>query len=302
MAQVKKVLVAAALAVVLAVLVPAAMAAAAPAPALPPLPEPLRTWLAPPVPPQQALSKTFTPFQRSLAKSLPGSIGISIVPVGSDAAISLGTFTTGRAWSTLKVPVALAAERRLGSAVVGSETKAITVSDNDAAEDLWGALGGGQSSVDAVTTVLREGHDMRTHVSSELDAPPSFPGYSMWALADQARFGAHLPCMPGTDRILRLMSAVGPNQRWGVANIGRTNRSVTSTAVKGGWGPGTGTSSAFLVRQLGLVTTRSGQFAVSIAAVPRSGRFEDGTAMLTRIGDWVGRNLSSVPTGRCGLL
>ncbi|GAB24273.1 MAG TPA: hypothetical protein DIW80_04660 [Gordonia polyisoprenivorans] len=270
-------------------------------PALPPLPEPLRTWLTPPVPPQEALTKSFAPFQKSLAKTTPGAIGLALAPVGSDSVISLGTFTTGRAWSTLKVPVSLAAERRLGSAVVDDETKAITVSDNDAAGDLWTQLGPGATPVDAVTAVLREGHDLNTHVSSQLDSATSYPGYTMWALADQAIFGAHLPCMPGTDRLLALMGAVGPNQRWGVANLARTNQKVSATAVKGGWGPGTGTSSAFLVRQLGILTVPGGQVAVSMAAVPRSGKFSDGTAMLTKIGDWLGRNLSTVPTGQCGL-
>ncbi|MGC4933789.1 hypothetical protein ACLQ3C_08900 [Gordonia sp. DT30] len=280
------------------------MAAAAPLPfAIPelPIPEPVRTWLTPPAPPQEALSKSFAPFQRSLAKSDPGTVGIAIAAVGSDQVISLGTFTTGRAWSTLKVPVALAAERRLGSQVTAAETKAITVSDNDAEADLWARIGPGTAPVDAVTAVLREGHDLSTHVSSQDDPTPSFPGYTMWALADQARFGAHLPCLPGTDRLLGLMGAVGPNQRWGVADLARTDRRVSSTAVKGGWGPGTGTSSGFLVRQLGIITTGGGQVAVSLAAVPRSGRFADGTAMLSKVGVWVGRNLTSLPTGRCGL-
>lgn len=295
MAIVKRMVIGAMIALALIGVASTAVAQAAP----PRLPEPLNSWLRPPVPPQQTLTKTWTPFQKALAKSLPGQVGIAIVPIGSDVAISLGTLRTGRAWSTLKVPVSLAAERRLGTAVTTQEAKAITFSDNDAAEDLWSSFGSSRTAVDAVTTVLREGHDTTTHISSEIDTPPSFPGYSMWALADQARFGAHLPCMPGTDRLLRLMSAVGPNQRWGVANLARTNRGVRSTAVKGGWGPGTGTSPLYLVRQLGIVTTPRGQFAVSIAAVPRSNSFADGTQMLTRVGGWLSRNLATVPTGHC---
>nr|EMP12267.2 hypothetical protein ISGA_2631 [Gordonia sp. NB41Y] len=292
-------IVAVVLALVVVGVTPSALASAGPA--LPPLPEPLRTWLTPPEPPQKALAKSFEPFQKSLAKTYPGTVGIAIVPVGSDSAITLGKVSTGRAWSTLKVPVSLAAERRLGSAVVSREVKAITFSDNDAAEDLWAALGTTRQSVDAVAAVLREGHDVRTHVSSELDTPSSFPGYSMWSLADQARFGAHLPCMPGSTRVLDLMGSVGPNQRWGVADLARTSRTVTGSAVKGGWGPGTGLSSAFFVRQIGVITTGRGQFAVSLAAVPKSNSFSDGAAMLTRVGDWLGRNITKVPVGRCSL-
>ncbi|MFT4125904.1 MAG: hypothetical protein QM662_06700 [Gordonia sp. (in: high G+C Gram-positive bacteria)] len=265
----------------------------------PSLPEPLHSWLASPVPRGDQLTGRFGQFQRALAKSLPGVIGVSVVPVGSDAAISLGRFRTGWAWSTLKVPVSLAAERRLGTRVAGTTARAIRFSDNDAAEVLWGKLGSNHSAVDAVTAVLREGHDTTTHVSSQEDHPPSYPGYTMWALADQARFAAHLPCMADTTRLLRLMSSVGPNQRWGVANLARTTDGVVSTAVKGGWGPGTGRSSAYLVRQMAIVSTTRGEFAVAMAAVPRSGEFDDGTAMLTRIGTWLGRNLASIPVGGC---
>ncbi|MGW0036955.1 hypothetical protein [Gordonia sp. NPDC003376] len=285
------------LALVVMVVTPTALASAGPT--LPPLPEPLRTWLTPPEPPQKVLAKSFEPFQKSLSTTHPGSVGIAIVPVGSDSAITLGKVSTGRAWSTLKVPVSLAAERRLGSAVVSREVEAITFSDNDAAEDLWASLGSTRQSVDAVTAVLREGHDVKTRVSSELDTPSSFPGYSMWSLADQARFGAHLPCMPGSARVLDLMGAVGPNQRWGVADLARSSRTVTGTAVKGGWGPGTGLSSAFFVRQIGVISTPRGQFAVSLAAVPASNSFADGAAMLTAMGEWLGRNITRVPVGRC---
>ncbi|MGV9860577.1 hypothetical protein ACWDTD_18275 [Gordonia sp. NPDC003425] len=276
----------------------AGTAQAAPPPfRLPPLPEPLATWLRPPVPPAQKLATSYAAFEKSLRKTNPGQVGVALVPVGTDSPLLFGTLRTGRAWSTLKVPVALAAERRNGPSIATQENKAITFSDNDAASALWGSLGGGRSSVDAVTKVLREGHDVRTHVRSELDTPPTFPGDTQWALADQAVFGAHLPCMPKSDNIIRLMSAVAPNQQWGIARIARHREAVT--AVKGGWGPATDASPAYLVRQLGIISTSGGQVAVSMAARPRSGRFEDGTAMLTKVGDWLGRNFSSIPAGRC---
>ncbi|MGV9710681.1 hypothetical protein ACWDTI_08450 [Gordonia sp. NPDC003424] len=279
-----------------------AAASAAPAPMvpglppLPPLPEPIAKLLAPPVPPSKKLAADFAALQKSMRKSLPGQVGLAVVPIGSDRVINLGTVRSGRAWSTLKVPVSLAAERMNGPSIADKENKAITLSDNDAAGDLWGSLGGGPASVDAVTKVLREGHDMRTHVLSEVDTPPSYPGYTQWALADQARFGAHLPCMPGSETVIRLMSSVAPNQNWGATKLGQS-RAVT--AVKGGWGPATDKSPGYLVRQLGIITTTNGQVAVSMAALPRSGRFEDGTAMLNRVGQWLGRNLVRLPMGRC---
>lgn len=268
-------------------------------PALPPLPEPLATWLKPPVPLDKRLASSFASFEKSMRKSNPGQLGVAVVPVGSDGAISLGPLKTGRAWSTLKVPVSLAAERKLGYRIADQENKAIKFSDNDAAGELWGDLGGGRASVAAVTDVLHEGHDTRTRVSSEADVPKSYPGYTRWALTDQARFGAQLPCMPGSDHIIGLMSSVAANQQWGAATLGRTRDVVT--AVKGGWGPASDASSAYLVRQLAILSTSRGQVAVSMAALPKSGKFSDGTAMLNKVGDWLGRNMSVIPSGRCPL-
>ncbi|MDL9938461.1 hypothetical protein QSJ18_17065 [Gordonia sp. ABSL1-1] len=262
-----------------------------------PLAQPLAEILTPPTPVDGKLSKGFAALQKSMRKSLPGRMGMAIVPIGGDRAISLGPLKTGRAWSTLKVPVSLAAQRKGGPDVAALENKAITLSDNDAAGDLWGFLGGGVASVDAVTAVLREGHDPRTRVSSEVDVPKSYPGHTAWALADQARFAAHLPCMDGSEQVIRLMSAVAPNQQWGVAGVGRSSGAIS--AVKGGWGPATSASVGYLVRQVAIVSTRRGQVAVSLAAVPRSGRFQDGIAMLNRMGRWLGKYYAQLPVGRC---
>ncbi len=284
-------------AVAMSMVIGAGSATAIPLPVLPPLPEPFATWFKPPEPLDKKLAKSYAALTKSMRKSLPGQLGIAIVPVGGDEVISLGSLKSGRAWSTMKVPVSLAAQRERGPAVAAMEDKAITFSDNDAAGELWGVLGGGHASVDAVSAVLREGHDVRTHVSSEVDNPPSYPGHTAWALRDQAIFGAHLPCLPDSEHLIRLMSAVAPNQQWGIAKVGRSQGAVT--AVKGGWGPATSKSSAHLVRQLGIITTTSGQVAVSMAAIPRSGSFTDGTKMLTRLGNWLGKNLADLPKGRC---
>lgn len=262
-----------------------------------PLPEPIAKLLRPPALPQNTLNSGFVTLQRSMRGPLAGQVGLALAPIGTDRVISMGTLKTARAWSTLKVPIALAAQRKYGSSIALKEDKAITLSDNDAAGDLWGSLGGGRVSVGAVTAVLREGHDARTRVSSEADRPPSYPGYTPWALVDQARFGAHLPCMAGSDDVIRLMSEVAPNQQWGIASTGHNQGAIT--AVKGGWGPATDASPAYVVRQLGIITTTRGQVAVSMAALPASGRFDDGTKMLTQIGNWLGRNLAQLPFGRC---
>lgn len=246
--------------------------------------------------PKAQLDKSFRSLTKSMAKSLPGQVGIAITPVGGDVPISFGSLKSARAWSTLKVPVSIAAQRHVGAAALPQELKAIEFSDNPAAEDLWRVLGGGQRSVDAVTAVLREGHDLRTRVSSEVDQPRSYPGHTPWALADQAIFAAHLPCLPDTGQVLDYMGHVAPNQQWGVAQP--RSRGVRA-AVKGGWGPASDTNGKEVVRQLAVITTPRGQYGVSVAALPRSGSFADGTAMVTRVGKWLLRNLDKFPAGRC---
>lgn len=138
---------------------------------------------------------------------------------------------------------------------------------------------------------------MVTRVSSELDVPKSFPGYTRWALDDQARFGAHLPCMAGADHIVSLMSSVAANQQWGVAKVGRAQGATT--AVKGGWGPVSDTQQGYIVRQLALITTNRGQVAVSMAAIPKTGSLTDGQKMLDQIGSWLSKNWAALPLGRC---
>lgn len=266
-------------------------------PALPRLPS-LDQLLAP-LFPQRTLASSFTVLRKSMAKqkSTTGEIGVTLIPVGADVGQSFGSLKAGRAWSTLKVPVSLASQRQNGVAVADQEAKAIMLSDNDAASGLWGSLGSSRNAVDAVTSVLREGHDLATRVSSELDRPKSYPGYTNWALVDQARFGAHLPCLSGAEPIVRLMSSVAPNQQWGIAKVGRSQGAVT--AVKGGWGPVSDKQRGYLVRQLGLITTNRGQVAVAMAAIPRSGSFDDGKAMLDRVGAWLSQNMAALPLGHC---
>ena len=264
--------------------------------ALPNLPIPHIPGLTPPPVSTPQLTKSFDRAARGIVKDVPGRLGVAITPVGGDATLSFGSLRTARAWSTLKVPVSIAAQRAHGAAVGADIAAAIRKSDNAAAEKLWGSLGGGQRSVDAVTAVIREGHDGTTHVNSEIDEPHSYPGATDWPLIGQSVFAAHLPCLPDSGPVLGHMRAVEANQRWGVKTL---RKKGVTTAVKGGWGPVSDATGKYVVRQLAVVTTPTGQFAVSMAALPKSGSFEDGTAMLTRVGRWIGANLAKLPVGRC---
>lgn len=272
-------------------------AQAIPLPALPALPAPLNGSLGTPPAGKAELDKSFASLTKSLKKRLPGQIGLAVTPVGGNAPLRFGPLETARAWSTLKVPVAIAAERNHGQAVIAQEIKAIELSDNEAAGELWGLAGGGHRSVDHVTEVLREGRDVNTRIASEFDDPPSFPGHTPWALADQAIFAANLPCMAGTQEVMKHMGSVARNQQWGFARP-RSGSAVTAN-VKGGWGPVSNATGKSVVRQLAVVNTMRGRFGVSIAATPTSGSFTDGTKMLNRVSDWFLRNADKFVAGDC---
>lgn len=237
----------------------------------------------------QALSAS---FQR-LATGTGLRVGLAAAPVGPNgsAMLTLGDQQPGVAWSTIKVPLAVAAERENGRSA--AESNAIINSDNDSAEELWASLGSGTQASAKVTAVLREGGNPNTVVPSEqLRSGFTVFGQTVWTLPAAATFTGHLPCMRGTAHVVSLMGQVAGNQQWGVEIM----RAPTKTAVKGGWGPGA--DGGYLVRQIGLITYRDGQqSAVAMSAV--GGSMAAGTSALNAVGNWLNQNIAALPRGRC---
>lgn len=228
----------------------------------------------------------------AMAKTLAAPVGLALVPVGGGAAMTFGDQSPQIAWSTIKVPLAVAAQRKNGPS--DAETAAIVASDNAAAESLWASLGSPAEAAAAVTRVLREGGDEHTTVPSRRLRPEfTVFGQTTWRLADAAVFSAHLPCLPDTGRIVSLMRNVAGNQQWGLESVpGR------QTAVKGGWGPSV--SGGYLVRQIGLLTLRDGrQVGVAMSTQTSAGSMEPGTQVLDGVAQWLSKHLGALPGGRC---
>lgn len=226
-----------------------------------------------------------------------GPVGVSLVPSGGGTVTSYGSVTTGVAWSTIKVPLSVAAVRadggRPSAATAASIQRAITVSDNAAAERLWARLGGGARGAAAVGAVLADGGDPATRVPTRR-LRPGFTvfGQTPWPLERAATYAAHLPCQRGAGPVLAQMGRVAAGQRWGLGTLGSLVR------FKGGWGPDSG--GRYLVRQLGVVTLPGGgQVGVAIASRPASGSFRDGTAALTAVTRWLSSRVGSLTGGRC---
>ncbi|MFT3899327.1 MAG: hypothetical protein QM728_03660 [Gordonia sp. (in: high G+C Gram-positive bacteria)] len=218
---------------------------------------------------------------------------IAIAPVGVPAKpIVIGDPAPQVAWSTIKVPLAIAAERKKGG-MLPQTVAAISASDNDAAQALWRSLGTDQEAAAAVTAVLREAGDPRTMVPAVAKRPPyTIFGQTSWSAENAARFTAGLACLRDGARVRDLMGKVGQSQQWGAA----TWRSPTE--VKGGWGPGA--AGGYVVRQNALITHRDGaQTAVAMVTFGNGTTMDSGITALNTIAGWLAAQRKNLPRGYC---
>ena len=214
----------------------------------------------------------------SLAASIPATIGIAVAAPRLAGVSSLGNWAGGVAWSTIKVPLALAALRGDQVGAADLAVKAITEADNPASERLWSLLGEPAEAARRVQAVIRESGDAVTVVESRrLRTGFTAFGQTQWTLEGQARFAAQLPDIPGAAAVIDLMHQIASGQRWGLTAKG--------VAAKGGWGPGI--AGDYLVRQFGIVPMESGHVGVALAAEVHDGAFETGVDVLNTMTDWL---------------
>ena len=211
-----------------------------------------------------------------LSGGLPAMTGIAIAAVDGTCLASFGTWSTGVAWSTIKVPLAIATLRAgVGSHELVAQT--IAQSDNAAAEELWSQLGNPVVAAQQVQAVIRDAGDATTEVESRRLRPDYTAfGQTQWSLVRQAQFAARLPYIPNASRVVDLMDSLCADHRWGLAAKG--------FAAKGGWGPGV--DGDYLVRQFAIVPIEAGNVGVALAAQAHDGVFETGVDVLNRLTDW----------------
>lgn len=252
---------------------------------LQPPPAPMTAPASPAPPPADSLRVSFD----ELTASLDGEIGIALAPAGGGPGQTFGTWTSGPAWSTSKVPVVMAALREQGS-ISSDMNAAITESDNAAAEAVWASLGDPGTAKAKVEQVLTDGGDPTSVQAARVRPEYTAFGQTTWSLANQATFLAKASCDGRADPVLGLMGQVEPGQSWGLGRL-------TGARFKGGWGPSE--SGAYLVRQFGVIPTDRGSVAIAIATEPTSGSFGDGTGELDTIADWISDHIAELPAGTC---
>ncbi|MGV0805934.1 hypothetical protein [Mycolicibacterium setense] len=227
-----------------------------------------------------------------LETQLHAVAGIALSGVGpGHEPVSVGQWQSGPAWSTIKVPLIIAALREeVPPQITDAMTAAITASDNAAAESIWDSLGTPPEAARKVEAVLRQTGDPTVVQAQRVRPEFSASGQTDWPLTDQVRFTSAAVCDTENDPVFDLMGRVEQDQRWGIGT-------VVDSRFKGGWGPSP--TGGYLVRQIGVLTTPAGMVAVAMAALPFSGKFEDGTAALTTMTDWLSQRLGAVPAGHC---
>ncbi|WIM69180.1 hypothetical protein [Corynebacterium suedekumii] len=216
-----------------------------------------------------------------------GTAGVAV----SDGADTLVAGDAGGhvAWSTIKVPIAVAA-LRADPALAPVAGAAIRSSDNAAAETLWASLGPPEAAADATESVVAE-----TGVVIDVTETVTRPGFSSfgqtpWTVSDQAVFAAGLGCVAGADAVLTDMAWVDPDQRYGLGQF-------PGARFKGGWGPDP--DGGYTVRQFGLIPTDHGEVGVALWVKPASASYLGAQAMATQLASDLGERLAGMPATAC---
>ncbi|GAB3704633.1 hypothetical protein GCM10028815_14930 [Mariniluteicoccus flavus] len=219
----------------------------------------------------------FTGQLRAYAASRGVPLGVVVLPIGGQP-VEAGTWSTGVAWSTSKVPLVVASARQDPAAPATVREAAIVRSDNAAAMRLWESLGTPDQAaarVDAVAAAYGAPIQTQRRVVRAGFSPF---GQTEWSTAGQARFMAGLACdsSPAAVATKELMGRISPDHRWGLGRL-------PGARFKGGWGPTT--TGSQLVRQMGVVDLGSGQVAIAIAT--EAGTEAGARAELDAVAGWL---------------
>lgn len=252
-------------------------------------PSPVPMASPPQAPPADSLAVDFA----SLQARLNAKVGVVVSAVGNGQTPTiLGDWPQGPAWSTIKVPLVIAAYRQQNPHQITETMRAaITQSDTAAAETLWGQLGEPSTAAQKVQQVLQESGDPTAVEYRKVRPEFTSFGQTSWLLTNQVRFIAGAFCNRQNDPVFALMGQVISSQSWGLGTI-------PDTQFKGGWGPYP--NGKYLVRQMGILTTSAGKIAAAIALEPASGQFADGTKDLSEVATWLSQHFAALPAGKCG--
>jgi hypothetical protein len=243
-------------------------------------------------------------FARLQSRSLHGQVGLVVEPCAKQAKQSrlklrFGSWRTGPAWSTAKVPVVIWGLRHQPSQYTTHLAElAIRYSDNVATSRLRAMLGSQPQASSRLDSILSQYDSSSPATNSNLNGF----GLMNWSLANQADFMAGLSqtSNPASLTTLKLMKQITSTQRWGLGQIKQRGLTVR---FKGGWaehgdsGWKTGQAGG-LARQMGIITNQAGQcWAVALAS-ESSSSLAQAQADLSKMAHWLENVLTKLPSGK----
>lgn len=184
-----------------------------------------------------------------------GQLGIAVTT--AEGTVHVGARGGGPAWSTVKVPIAIAAIRE--GADKSLVDLAIKESDNDAAYALWSKVKWSEKHpTAALNRVLADADSEATWQKPDANGDIKF-GYARWLLPEQAKFGAHLACIPEASYVYGVMDDIVEWQQYGLTKFPNIH-------AKGGWGYDPELD-WYTQRQFGTMEIEGGAIGIAITSV-----------------------------------
>ncbi|KAB1552771.1 hypothetical protein F7232_03275 [Corynebacterium sp. 319] len=202
--------------------------------------------------------------------------GGSIALVSHDRTLVYGQ-DDGPAWSTIKVPIAIAALQH-DPATIDRVQPTIEWSSNEDAEALWFSMGNQAQAGEAVEELLHT-----TESAADLDKIPAHFtdaqafGAVNWSLSEQVSFANQMWCVPEAEPVLESMANIAEEHRWGLGRI-------DGARFKGGWGPDDETG-VYTARQFGVIPVPGGWAPVALSATAEDGTEGSAQEILNEMAD-----------------
>jgi hypothetical protein len=227
----------------------------------------------------------------AVAEKYDVQVGVSVRAAGG--VVHAGELQDLRSWSSIKVPVAVAAEQKAlqtggGDDIAADVDAAITASDNDAALRLWDSLGDtDEDSARYVDVVLRQAGDPTKTVADRNRSDYEGFGDDRWTLDNQVIFADRLACLTGAGPVLDAMGRISDDHRHGAGEL-------PGALFKGGWGADA--DGTYLLREFGLAGDEGARVPFAVAVTTADG--SDATAR-DAVAD-LAQRLTPVLTGAAG--
>lgn len=179
-------------------------------------PETLHTEMVPPPDPFEGLPDVVAEIERETDTE----VGVALYD--GTVLTQAGSLTSLPAWSTIKVPIAIAAGKHCeyGEDYIEELTEAsIEWSDNDSARALWDCMG------DDAEAGKKVGEEIGK-AGKVVEVQGAF-GTTEWSFADQARYAYYLSTRDQDQTVIADMHRITDDQAYGLGQLG--------IPFKGGW-------------------------------------------------------------------